>query len=119
MDTRNCAHFAQEAARRARLTKVEFPALMKKPRSFLKAVANANAEQVTLVDRDGKEYLAHPCTRRAAHGGGHRARAGQVTGTSSITLNMAPNGGSGSAMRQRRSPTRSTKPAMSRVLSRP
>jgi len=35
-----------------------FPDLMKKPRSFLKAVAKANAAQVTLIDRHGKEYLA-------------------------------------------------------------
>ena len=58
MNTRNCVHFAQEAARRAGLKQVEFPGLMKKPRSFLKAVAQANASQVTVIDRHGKEYLA-------------------------------------------------------------
>ncbi len=58
MNTRNCVHFAQEAARRAGLTRVDFPALMKKPRSFLKAVASANAAQVTIIDRHGKQYLA-------------------------------------------------------------
>lgn len=58
MNTRNCVHFTQEAARRAGLTQVEFPGLMKKPRSYLKAVATANATQVTVIDRHGKEYLA-------------------------------------------------------------
>lgn len=57
MNTRNCVHFTQEAARRAGLAKVDFPALMKKPRSFLKAVAAANAGRITLIDRHGKEYL--------------------------------------------------------------
>ncbi|MDF2494301.1 hypothetical protein [Sphingomonas sp.] len=58
MNTRNCVHFTQEAARRAGLVSLDFPDLMKKPRSFLKAVAKANAAQVTLIDRHGKEYLA-------------------------------------------------------------
>ncbi|ONF96888.1 hypothetical protein [Sphingomonas jeddahensis] len=57
MNTRNCVHFVQEAARRAGLTKLDFPKLMKKPRSFLKALADANATQVTVIDRHGKEYL--------------------------------------------------------------
>lgn len=57
MNTRNCVHFTQEAARRAGLTKLDFPDLMKKPRSFLKAVAQANAAQVTVIDRHGAEYL--------------------------------------------------------------
>ncbi|WP_211280007.1 hypothetical protein [Sphingomonas dokdonensis] len=58
MNSRNCVHFTQEAARRAGLVQVDFPDLMKKPRSYLKAVAAANAAQVTVVDRHGKEYLA-------------------------------------------------------------
>lgn len=58
MNTRNCVHFAQEAARRAGLATVAFSALMKKPRSFLKAVAAANAAQVTVINRSGKEHLA-------------------------------------------------------------
>lgn len=57
MNTRNCVHFTKEAARRAGLSKLDFPDLMKKPRSFLKAVALANATQVTIIDRHGKEYL--------------------------------------------------------------
>lgn len=58
MNSRNCVHFVQEAARRAGIANVEFPALMKKPRSYLKAVAAANAAQVTVIGRHGKEYLA-------------------------------------------------------------
>lgn len=58
MNSRNCVHFTQEAARRAGLVQVDFPNLMKKPRSYLKAVAAANAAQVTVIDRHGKEYLA-------------------------------------------------------------
>ena len=57
MNTRNCVHFTQEAARRAGLVKIDFPVLMKKPRSYLKAVAAANAERVTIVDRHGRDYL--------------------------------------------------------------
>jgi hypothetical protein len=58
MNTRNCVHFVAEAARRAGLRTLDFPKLMKKPRSYLKAVAAANATQVTVIDRHGKEYLA-------------------------------------------------------------
>lgn len=58
MNSRNCVHFTQEAARRAGLVQVDFPDLMKKPRSYLKAVAAANAAQITVIDRHGKEYLA-------------------------------------------------------------
>ena len=57
MNSRNCVHFAQEAARRAGLTKVDFPDLMKKPRSFLKAVATAKADKVAVIDQHGKSYL--------------------------------------------------------------
>jgi hypothetical protein len=56
LDTRNCVHFVAEAARRAGLANVDFPALMKKPRSYLRAVAAANP-QVTVIGRHGKEYL--------------------------------------------------------------
>lgn len=58
MNSRNCVHFTQEAARRVGLTTLDFPKLMKKPRSFLQAVAAANAGQVTVLDRRGAEYLA-------------------------------------------------------------
>jgi hypothetical protein len=58
MNTRNCVHFTQEAARRAGLSTLDFPQFMKKPRSFLKAVAQANADRVTVIDRHGKGYLA-------------------------------------------------------------
>jgi hypothetical protein len=58
LNRRNCVHFVQEAARRAGLVQVEFPQLMKKPRSYLKAVAAANPAQVTLIGQDGKAYLA-------------------------------------------------------------
>ncbi|HEX8446322.1 MAG TPA: hypothetical protein VF649_06880 [Sphingomonas sp.] len=53
----NCVHFVQEAARRAGLTDIERPGLMKKPRSFLKSIAQANAARVTIIDRPGRDYL--------------------------------------------------------------
>lgn len=56
LETRNCVHFVQEAARRAGLPNVDFPKLMKKPRSYLRAVAAANPG-VTIIGRHGKEYL--------------------------------------------------------------
>ncbi|MBB3346810.1 hypothetical protein [Sphingomonas sp. BK069] len=58
---RNCVTFVREAARRAGLTTVDFPKLMKKPTSFLRAVAAANAAEVGVIEQDGKTYLAeHP-----------------------------------------------------------
>jgi len=57
LGTRNCVHFVQEAARRAGLVNVEFPKLMKKPRSYLKAVAAANPGAVTVIGQSGKTYL--------------------------------------------------------------
>ncbi len=54
----NCVTFVKEAARRVGLTGLDQPKLMKKPRSFLKAVAAANAGRITIVDRHGKDYLA-------------------------------------------------------------
>lgn len=58
LNKRNCVHFVQAAARVAGLTAVEFPGLMKRPRSFLQAVAAANPEAVTLVRQHGKAYRA-------------------------------------------------------------
>ena len=55
---RNCVSFVQEAARRVGLTGLDHPKLMKKPRSFLKAVALANAGRVTPIGQHGKTYLA-------------------------------------------------------------
>lgn len=58
---RNCVTFVREAARRAGLATVDFPKLMKKPTSFLRAVAAGNAAQVSVIEQDGKTYLAeHP-----------------------------------------------------------
>ncbi|WP_230482159.1 hypothetical protein [Sphingomonas sp. Leaf21] len=58
LNQRNCVHFVQEAARRLGLVGLDHPELMKKPRSFLKAVAQANADRVTIIDQPGKAYLA-------------------------------------------------------------
>ena len=58
LNQRNCVHFVQEAARRIGLVGLDHPELMKKPRSYLKAVAQANADRVTVIGQDGKEYLA-------------------------------------------------------------
>ncbi|WP_454278083.1 hypothetical protein [Sphingomonas sp. Marseille-Q8236] len=58
LNNRNCVHFVQEAARRLGLVGLDHPELMKKPRSYLKAVAQANADQVTVIGQNGKAYLA-------------------------------------------------------------
>ncbi|MDY0959047.1 hypothetical protein SOM26_10160 [Sphingomonas sp. CFBP8993] len=58
LNQRNCVHFVQEAARRLGLVGLDHPDLMKKPRSYLKAVAQANADRVTIVGQNGKAYLA-------------------------------------------------------------
>lgn len=58
LNKRNCVHFVQEAARRSGVANVDFPALMKKPRSYLLAVAAANAGTVTVIGQPGVKYLA-------------------------------------------------------------
>lgn len=60
LNKRNCVHFVQEAARRSGVAVVDFPSLMKKPRSYLKAVAAANAGHVMLIGQPGTTYLATP-----------------------------------------------------------
>jgi len=57
LKTRNCIHFVKEAARRSGVTALDFPGLMKRPRSYLKAVAAANPGLVTVVARHGDAYL--------------------------------------------------------------
>ncbi|SFO17128.1 hypothetical protein [Sphingomonas sp. OK281] len=54
----NCVHFVKEAARIVGLSGLDQPKLMKKPRSYLKAVGAANVGRVTPVAMHGKEYLA-------------------------------------------------------------
>ena len=58
LNQRNCVHFVKEAARIAGLTDLDRPKLMKKPRSYLQSIAEANAGRVTLVKMHGKAYLA-------------------------------------------------------------
>jgi len=58
LNTRNCIHFVKEAARIAGLTDLDQPKLMKRPRSYLKAIAAANATRITPVNMHGKAYLA-------------------------------------------------------------
>ncbi len=54
----NCVTFVKEAARRVGLTGLDHPRLMKKPRSYLKAVLAKNQSKVTAIDMHGKAYLA-------------------------------------------------------------
>jgi hypothetical protein len=56
--SRNCIHFVREAARIAGLSGLDQPGLMKKPRSYLQALAAANVGIVTPVRRHGSDYLA-------------------------------------------------------------
>ena len=58
LNKRNCVHFVKEAARTIGLTGLDHPRLMKKPRSYLLAVAAANRTSVTTIDLPGKTYLA-------------------------------------------------------------
>lgn len=58
LNSRNCVHFTKEAARRLGLAGIEQPRLMKKPRSYIKALAAANAGRVTIVGLDGAMFLA-------------------------------------------------------------
>ncbi len=54
----NCVHFVKEAARLVGLSALDQPGLMKKPRSYLKAVLAGNAGRVTPIQMHGKQYLA-------------------------------------------------------------
>ena len=58
LNNRNCVHFVKEAARAVGLTDLDQPKLMKKPRSYLLAVAEANQGRLVKVGMHGKEYLA-------------------------------------------------------------
>lgn len=58
LNSRNCVHFTKEAARRLGLAGIEQPRLMKKPRSYMKALTAANAGRVTVIGLDGEDYLA-------------------------------------------------------------
>ena len=57
LKTHNCIHFVAAIEKIAGLSNVDFPNLVKKPRSYLLAVAHANAGHVTVINRRGKEYL--------------------------------------------------------------
>lgn len=54
----NCVTFVKEAARIVGLTGLDQPKLMKKPRSYLRAVQAENAGRVTPVGLRGKAYLS-------------------------------------------------------------
>lgn len=54
----NCVTFVKEAARRVGLVGLDKPGLMKKPRSYLKAIQVENVGRVTVVGMHGKVWLA-------------------------------------------------------------
>ncbi len=58
LNKRNCVTFVREAARRAGVVRVDFPKLMKKPSSYLRAVYAANAAQLTPLEQTGKQWFA-------------------------------------------------------------
>jgi len=111
LKSRNCVHFVREAARIAGLAGLDQPRLMKKPRSYLQAVAAANPGRITIVAMRGDAYLASLPPLAPADPPYPR--------TISITSSVDWNPGNGSTSRQRAGPMRSTSPAMSRRLSRP
>ena len=58
MNKRNCVTFTRVAAERLGLAGTDQPRLMKRPRSFMKAVEAANVGRVTVVDLHGAAYIA-------------------------------------------------------------
>jgi len=58
LNHRNCVHFVQEAARRVGLVGTDLPQFVKKPRSFMLALAAANKDKVTIVAMHGSDYFA-------------------------------------------------------------
>ena len=53
----NCVTFVKEAARRVGLVGLDRPGLMKKPRSYLKAIQTENAGRVTAIGMHGNVWL--------------------------------------------------------------
>ena len=58
LNRRNCVHFVAEAARRSGLSVVEDKKLMKKPRSFIQSVEQANTGRITVIEMPAKAYFA-------------------------------------------------------------
>jgi len=57
LDSANCIHFTKEAARLLGLQGLEQPKLMRRPRSYLRAVAAANPGRVTVVAMHGRDFV--------------------------------------------------------------
>lgn len=58
LDGRNCIDFVKEAARIAGLQGLDQPRLMRRPTSYLRAVAAANPGRIVPIGLHGKAYLA-------------------------------------------------------------
>jgi hypothetical protein len=58
LNRRNCIHFVKAAAQVVGLVGLNHPELMKKPRSYLRAVEAANVDLVTPINMHGRQYLA-------------------------------------------------------------
>lgn len=58
LNKRNCVHFVAEALRRSGVVVPELPRLMKKPKSFLIAVGQANEGRVAQIRMKGGAYIA-------------------------------------------------------------
>lgn len=86
----NCVHFVKEAARLLGLSALDQPGLMKKPRSYLKAVLAGNAGRVVPVNMHGKAYLASLGPIEASHVAVVSAANGLVTTTRLPPLPAAP-----------------------------
>ena len=57
LDTANCIHFTKEAARVLGLQGLDQPKLMRRPRSYLQAVAVANPGRVAVIGVHGRDYI--------------------------------------------------------------
>jgi len=91
LDTHNCIHFVKEAARLVGLTGLDQPKLMRRPRSYLQAVAAANPGRITVIRRHGRDYL--PTLPPAAAGQVPPAAAPPSSGTISTTSSVPPERG--------------------------
>lgn len=58
LNRRNCIHFVAEALRRSGVIVPDLPKLMKKPKSFLIAVGQANEGRVRQIRMSGAAYIA-------------------------------------------------------------
>jgi hypothetical protein len=87
LGTANCIHFVMEAARLLGLEGLDQPKLMRRPRSYLRAVAAANSGRIAVLREHGRDWIAR---RAAAQAAVQPPAAGQAAVQPPSTAKLAP-----------------------------